>query len=110
MPQSQGHQEKTRMKLENAPKVCILVNIHIMWQKCFQLNLFVYFISLLFFRKDLVPFENCNVTYWYEVFGVEKAGSQVNENDPEAESYSPVKREFKFHYFNMTDSESAKPW
>lgn len=35
---------------------------------------------LLSYSKDLVPFENCKVVFIYEIFEIEKPGSQLNIN------------------------------
>ena len=49
----------------------------------------------LFCRKDLAPMENCKIGIWWEVFDIEKPGTQLNKiTDPEAASKSPVKRKY----------------
>ncbi len=48
---------------------------------------------VLYFRKDLVPVEDCKILVWYEIFKIEKAGSQLNVNEG---GQSPTKREYQY--------------
>ena len=44
-----------------------------------------------------MPMKDCIIIFRDEVFEIEKAGTQLNTNDPETASLSPVKRKYEVY-------------
>ena len=55
------------------------------------------------YSKVLVPLEKCSITYWWDVFEVEKPGTQLNKiTDADAGLLTPQKSKLsKFMQFKL---------
>ncbi|ELU05907.1 hypothetical protein CAPTEDRAFT_221977 [Capitella teleta] len=64
--------------------------------------------ATIYIGKDLIPVKDCKLKFHNELFAIETAGSQVNENDPQAKEMDAAKRENKPECDHCKDNPRRK--